>query len=289
MESTNEKDILEKYLDNLCNSSKFRKLHQTISKLQKKYLSQGFKQEEIIEKITGKLFNDTRSATINWMNPTLTYDYHKIKNLGDFDSKTVEVALTINKELSRVKKRLKTPSQISSDEAFDEASDFFQYRLEQRSNEKNSTSGSNSPSELEMHLPKSDSLIKAEFLSRSVSRDDSSPPYPINGSMPIFKSNLAKRSWTKPAEEYEEWEQQKVKKVKKSTQRPHNFDLDNPLKKSNSMSAEGMGFSFKDIGEDMYQEMDPDNSAFGINRFKRSRDPNDQMSGDKDFVRIKYL
>eukprot|EP00331_Platyophrya_macrostoma_P017609 CAMPEP_0176475328 /NCGR_PEP_ID=MMETSP0127-20121128/43549_1 /TAXON_ID=938130 /ORGANISM="Platyophrya macrostoma, Strain WH" /LENGTH=182 /DNA_ID=CAMNT_0017870919 /DNA_START=192 /DNA_END=740 /DNA_ORIENTATION=- len=178
-----------------------------------------------------------------------------------------------NKELSRVKKRMKTPSQISSDDVIDDASDFFQYRLEQRSNEKNSTSGSNSPLELEMHLPKSDSLFKAEFLSRSVSRDDSSPQYPINGSMPMLRSNLVKRNWIKPVEEVEDWEQHKMKKIKYNTQRPHSFDSDSSIKKSNS---------------EVFQEMESDNSTFG-NRFKRARDANDQILGEKDYIRFKYL
>ena len=287
MDSSNEKDILEKYLDNLCNSSKFRKLHRTISKLQKKYLSQGLRQEEIIEKITGKLFNDKRSATINWMNPSMTFEYHKIKNLGDFDSKTVEVALTLNKELSRVKKRLKTPSQISSDDVIDEASDFFQYRLEQRSNEKNSTSGSNSPSELEMHLPKSDTLFKADFLSRQVSQDNS-PPYQIGGSVPVHRSNLVKRKGLKPVDEVEDWEH-KMKKIKFG--RTHTFESDlsmTSMKKSNSLGGEGKIFTFKEINEEMYPEMDSETSNFG-NRLKRSRDANDQMPIEKELLRFKYL
>eukprot|EP00331_Platyophrya_macrostoma_P029531 CAMPEP_0176446932 /NCGR_PEP_ID=MMETSP0127-20121128/24675_1 /TAXON_ID=938130 /ORGANISM="Platyophrya macrostoma, Strain WH" /LENGTH=197 /DNA_ID=CAMNT_0017833171 /DNA_START=192 /DNA_END=785 /DNA_ORIENTATION=+ len=193
-----------------------------------------------------------------------------------------------NKELSRVKKRMKTPSQISSDDVIDDASDFFQYRLEQRSNEKNSTSGSNSPLELEMHLPKSDSLFKAEFLSRSVSRDDSSPQYPINGSMPMLRSNLVKRNWIKPVEEVEDWEQHKMKKIKYNTQRPHSFDSDSSIKKSNSMSTESKLFTFKEIGEEVFQEMESDNSTFG-NRFKRARDANDQILGEKDYIRFKYL
>ena len=278
MENYSEKAaVLESYIQNLCNSSKFRRLNSNIAKLQKKYLAKGLTHDEVVKKITGKLFNDNRSANVNWMNPKNTFEYHKIKNLGNFDSATIEVAIALNQELLRAKKLLKAPSQTLVEETVDQASDFFQCKLDEYSNEKESSSGSDSPYQLEMQLSKGDSLYKSERLSRSVSQESSASFNMASGTQGIRSSNLVRRRMSsKPIEqEISDWEY-KSKKIKFM-----NLPRADPGQST-------LNFTFKDISEEISIEMAEESAPLG-NCLKRKRDVNDQISIEKDNLRFKYM
>jgi len=148
MEDLLEDNSFPSLLTCISNSSKFKLLCKTIYNLRSRYLLRGYKQDKITQKIMCKIFNTRNPSTVNWLNLKNTVEYHKIKNLVELDPKTIELALAIQQEMEKMKKR-KKQDKHSKDYTLDEMLDLFQCRLETDPIfEKNSSSSSSeSPSD----------------------------------------------------------------------------------------------------------------------------------------------
>jgi len=127
MEEILDDTSLTSILAGISNSPKFRLLCKTICLLRSKYLARGIKHDLITEKIMSKIFNTKTSLAVNWYNLENTIEYHKIKNLVELDPKTIELALAIQQEIGKMKKKKK---QDKSANTVDDMLDIFQFRLE---------------------------------------------------------------------------------------------------------------------------------------------------------------
>jgi len=142
MEDLIEDTSLSSLLAAISNSSKFKGLCKTIHTLRSKYLARGIKPDLVSEKILCKLFNTKFPVAVNWLSLNNTSEYHKIKSLVELDPKTIELALAIQQEIEKMKKKKKHDKQ-SKDYTFDDMLDLFQFRLESNLNlDKNSSASS---------------------------------------------------------------------------------------------------------------------------------------------------
>ena len=148
MEDLLEDSSLSSLLAGISNSTKFSHLCKTIYTLRNKYLARGVKNDQITQKIMSKLFNTKGPVVINWFSLKNTIEYQKIRNLVEMDPKTLELALAIQQEMIKMKKKKKHEKQ-TKDFTLDDMLDIFQYRLESSLNlDKNSSSSSSdSPSD----------------------------------------------------------------------------------------------------------------------------------------------
>ena len=142
MEDLLEDNSFPSLLACISSSSKFKQLCKTIYTLRSRYLLRGYKQEKITQKIMCKIFNTKNPTMVDWLNLKNTLEYYKIKNLIELDPKTIELALAIQHEMEKMKKK-KKQDKHSKDYTLDEMLDVFQCRLEADSIfEKNSSSSS---------------------------------------------------------------------------------------------------------------------------------------------------
>ena len=233
MEGIFDDKILSPIVSAIFNSNKFKKLCKTICKLRNIYVAKGLKHDQVTEKITNHIFNSQNSVNINWLNLKKTSEYYKIKNLAGLDSKTIELALAIHEELSRIMKKNRnsaTSGLSTRPYSVDDMLDSVQKKLDNtiKLDKNTSSSSSENVSDLDLNLKSTENtpFIEPTLYQSNLAYDLT----PKNHKLPKeLTKKLIKRKGSKMTE---------TEATKKTKLNPQNqFDSDDSSNSMNSLKS----------------------------------------------------